>query len=248
MNNQYPIRTLALVALLFAAAAVPVLAQKRTFKWQTEACEMSGTYNAKKVAKERLADTVKLMTQYSSAGLNAPTTVFKPADLPSLSVAALDAEYKQKRAEIASLKVLATPYWTKQQQEKLRELDQYYALSRVTIRGHKEPRALLEFPGAELCKTKYAQPLIAGGDALLNAWRTLTGEQAKKNADPARIRREYEAQLASSDRMKFALVEVMTFGWWNCANESIDYVQYDETQEREFEKQFTNIRRDCDEP
>ena len=242
------IRTLALVALLFAAAAVPVLAQKRTFKWQTEVCEMTGTYNAKKVTRERLADTAKLMTQYSSFGLNTRTTVFKPADLPSLSVASLDAEYKQKRAEIASLKVLATPYWTKQQQEKLRELDQYYALSRVTIRGHKEPRVLLEYPKAELCKTKYAQPLIAGGDALLNAWRALTEEQAKKNADPARIRREYEAQLASSDRMKFALVEVMTFGWWNCANESIDYVQYDETQEREFEKQFTNIRRDCDEP
>ncbi|MEZ5422282.1 MAG: hypothetical protein R2682_04220 [Pyrinomonadaceae bacterium] len=83
---------------------------------------------------------------------------------------------------------------------------------------------------------------------MLNAWRALTEEQAKKNADPARIRREYEAQLASSDRMKFALVEVMTFGWWNCANESIDYVQYDETQERELEKQFTNIHRDCDEP
>jgi len=209
---------------------------------------MTGTYNAKKVTKERLADTVKLMREYSSMGLNTQATVFKPADLPRLSLVDLEAEYKQTRAEIAALKVVASPYWIKQQQAKLAELDRYYELSRITIRGHKEPRVLLEYPRAEQCKTRYAQPLIAGGDALLNAWRTLNVEQRKKNADPERVRREYEAQLASPERMEFALVEVMTFGWWNCANETIDYVPNDGAQGREFEKQFTRIRRECDEP
>jgi len=248
MDKRPAIQSLALTVLLFAAAATPVLAQNRIFKWQTELCEMTGTYNAKKVTKERLNDTVKLMRQYSAAGLDTRATVFKPEDLSSLSLGDLDAEYKQIRHELASLKVIASPYWTKQHQAKHAELDQAYELSRVTIRGHKDPRVLLEYPRAEQCKTKYARPLIAGGDALISAWRTLAEEQAKKNSDPDRIRREFDMQLASPDRMKYALVEMMTFGWWNCANESIDYVQYDGTQEREFEKQFTRVRRDCDEP
>lgn len=248
MDHRTSKRPLAIAVLFLLAAALPALAQIRTFKWETELCEMSGTYNAKKVSQRRLNDTVKLMRQYSSMGLATSATVFKPEDLPSLNVAELDAEYKQKSAEVAALQVIASPFWIERQKEKLAELKQYYELSRITMRGHADPRVLLEFPGADKCKTRYARPLIAGGDALLNAWRILNEDSRKRNADPERIRREYESQLASADRMKYALVEVMTFGWWNCANESIDYVQQDGSQEREFEKQFTRIRRECDEP
>lgn len=248
MDERAKIKFLMIAMLLLAAAAVPARAQNRTFKWETALCEMTGTYNAKKVSKRRLADTVKLMTQYSSMGLSTSATVFKPEDLPSLNVAELDAEYKEKSAEVAALQVIASPFWVEQQKAKLTELKQYYDLSRITIRGHADPRVLLEYSGADQCKTKYARPLIAGGDALLKAWRLVNEDSRTKNSDPERLRREFERQLASPDKMKFALVEVMTFGWWNCANASIEYVQQDESQEREFEKQFTRIRRDCDEP
>ena len=248
MDERSRIKFLTIAILLLLTAAVPASAQKSTFKWETELCEMTGTYNTKKVSKRRLADTVKLMTQYSSMGLGTSATVFKPEDLPSLNVAELDAEYKQKSAEVAALQVVASPYWIGRQKAKLTELKQYYELSRITMRGHADPRVLLEYPGADQCKTKYARPLIAGGDALLSAWRLVNEASRKNNSDPERLRREYERQLASADRMKFALVEVMTFGWWNCANETIDYVLQDDSAEREFEKQFTRISRDCDEP
>ncbi|KXK00714.1 MAG: hypothetical protein UZ17_ACD001002057 [Acidobacteria bacterium OLB17] len=234
--------------MFLTAAAVPSIGQSLTFKWETELCEMTGTYNSKKVSKRRLTDTVKLMRQYSTLGLDTRATVFKPEDLPSLDLAELDAEYKRKSSEVASLQVIASPYWQRQQQAKLTELKQSYELSRATMRAYTDPRALLEYPGVDQCKTKYARPLVTGGDALLNAWRIVNEDSRKKNADPTRLRKEFEWQLASSDRMKYALVEVMAFGWWNCANESIDYVQYDGSQEREFEKQFKHIRRDCDEP
>lgn len=63
------------------------------------------------------------------------------------------------------------------------------------------------------------------------------------------MQRIFEEQYASPDRMKFALVEVMTFGWWNCANKAIKYVDYDGSQEREFRKLFIRVKTiSCDEP
>jgi hypothetical protein len=57
--------------------------------------------------------------------------------------------------------------------------------------------------------------------------------------------------MASPDRLKFARVEVMSFGWWNCANEFIKYDQGDNgpAREREFRKLFMRVRNlGCDEP
>ena len=57
--------------------------------------------------------------------------------------------------------------------------------------------------------------------------------------------------MASPDRLKFALVETMSFGWWNCANEFIKYDTGDNSQarEREFRKLFIRVRDlGCDEP
>ena len=59
----------------------------------------------------------------------------------------------------------------------------------------------------------------------------------------------YEQQLASPDKLNFALVEVMTFGWSNCANALIPSVEYDGTQDKEFKKLFKSVKKvSCDEP
>ncbi len=236
----------AALALILIASPL-VRAQNKTFKWSDALCDFSGTYNSKKYTPRPLADTLKLWQDYGAV-MDASATVFTPDDLPKLSVEKLDAEYKRKAAQISALQIVATPYWDTQRRAKLSELKQVYELSRVTIRGHTDPRALMEAAGVEECKTKYAAPLVAGGDALLTAWRLVNEDSRRNNSDPERLRRLYEAQLASADRMKYALVEVMTFGWWNCANQSIKYVEYDGTQEREFEKLFVRVRRHCDEP
>lgn len=228
-------------------AAIGVRTQTRTFKWTNQVCDLTGTYNSKKYTPRTLSDTVKLWRDHASV-MDADATVFTLEDLPKLSVAKLDAEYKRTAAAIAALQIVATPYWVSQRKAKLAELKQVYELSRVTIRGHTDPRALMELTGVDECKTKYAAPLVAGGDALLAAWRRVNEESRRNNSDPERLRRRYEEQLASPDRMKYALVEVMTFGWWNCANQSIKYVEYDGSQEREFEKLFVRVRRHCDEP
>ena len=130
-------------------------------------------------------------------------------------------------------------------------MQQRYTLARITIRAYTDPAAAFEekFPRVEQCYTKFAGAITRGGPDLLAAWRRVNEESQGKNGDPARVSREFEEQYASADRMKYALVEVMTFGWWNCANNTIDDIIYDGTQEKQFKKLFTRVKTiNCDEP
>ena len=237
-----------LAGTLLFLVVVPVLAQTRTFQWDDEVCKFSGTYDAKKYTPEQLRDMLKLF-RTGGFSFSTNTTVFAPSDISKLDVAALDSEYKTMTKALKALDIVKTQYWENQRKMKLREIEQVYTLSRISMQGYTSPIILNTYAGAEQCKLTYASPLIVGGDQLLSTWRQVNVAARFKNGDPDRVRRTYEAQYASPDRMKYALVEVLTFGWWNCANDAIGYVKYDGTQDREFKKLFIRVRKlHCDEP
>ena len=229
----------------------PVLsgAQVKTFRWGTEACEFSGTYDSRKYSQTQLENTVRLMRP--EFGLHHNATVWKFEEIDGLDIAALDRAYEKAVSELKLLKIVASPFWENIRQKKIREIEQVYRLSRATMLGYADPAKLREYAGAPSCKTRFAEPLIAGGDRLLAAWRVVSEDSRKKNADPGRLRRIFDEQMASPDRLKFALVEVMTFGWWNCANEFIEYDggANSPAREREFRKLFIRVRNlGCSEP
>lgn len=238
-----------LTAIFLLVFALNVGAQTRTFRWDDALCTYTGTYDLKTFTPRQLGDTLKLGDSAGTIPLFTQTTAFKITDIAGLDVAALDRDYTQKLAELRALDIVRVPYWETMRQQKIQELEDFYRLTRVSMRAYRDPRALLEYRDAPACSTKYAEPLIAGGDALLTAWRTTSEESQKKNGDPERIRHEYERQLASPDRIQYALVEVLTFGWTNCANALINYVEGNERQEKEFKKLFKRVRTiSCDEP
>jgi hypothetical protein len=237
------------ILALFAFAALSASGQIRTFRWYDESCRYTGTYNAKKITTAQLRNTLKLSQTAGSSPLETNTSVWKITDIAGLDIAALDREYAQKSAELKSLDIVRVPYWETFRQRKLRELEQVYRLSRASMRAYQDQRILREYKDAPACTTKFAEPLISGGDDLLTVWRTVNEESRKNNSDPDRIRRIYEEQLRSPDKLRFALIEVMNFGWWNCANGSIEYIAGDETPAKEFKKLFRRVRTiRCDEP
>lgn len=237
----------------FAATAILLLstltvsAQIRTFTWDTELCSYQGTYNSKKYTAQQLKNTHDL-TVPGAYGITSEATVFTPADIPKLSVSALEMEYRDKRSRLAGLDIVRTPYWEGMRQKKLAEMKQVYELSLVSIKAYRTPGSLNDLVWAQNCKAKYAGPLIAGGDDLLKAWLAVNLESRRKNSDPERLNRTFNEQNASPMRYEHARVEVMTFGWWNCANEFINYVDYDGASEREFNKLFLRVKTRCDEP
>jgi hypothetical protein len=231
----------------------PILsaAQTSTFRWDTELCRFSGTYKAQQYTKQQLENTVRLMRPGEFGLDTTNVTVWTFDEIAGLDVSALDQKHEKAIAELKTLKIVPSPYWEGVRRSKIREIEQAYSLARPTMVAYTKPEVLRDYTQANSCKVKFAEPLIAGGDRLLAVWRVVNEDSRKKNADPERLRRIFDQQMASPDRLKFARVEVMSFGWWNCANQFIQYDQGDNSpaREREFRKLFIRVRNlGCDEP
>jgi hypothetical protein len=246
-NLMEPMRYI--LPLLILTCAVAANAQPRTFKWTTELCEVTGTYNSKKYTAAQLRDTLKLFGA-SSPRIDFQATVWKHEEIAKLDITALDREYEQKSKMIRELNIVKVPFWENLRQATLKEMQQYYELSKVTAGAYTQPEVIKAYPSAESCKLKYAGPLVAGGERLVAAWREVNLASQKVNADPGRLQQQFDRENASPDRLKLALVETMSFGWWNCANEFIESPKQasDGTAEKEFRKLFIRMRERCDEP
>jgi hypothetical protein len=230
------------ISLLITAAAVPAFAQKAAvLRWEDEMCEYSATYDPKLHTATRLRNTLKLSLPGSYL-LETNTTAWSYADIAKLDAAALDAEYNRKLAELKALDVVDVLYWQEYKKRMIREFEAVYALERTTLAAYSDPAKLLAYTAAPSCTNKYAKPLVAGGDQLLAAWLSVNVDSRKNNADPERLKRIFEQQLRSPDKMKFALVEVMNFGWANCANALIERIDHDGTAEAEFKKLFKSVK------
>jgi hypothetical protein len=225
-------------------------AQTKKFRWESEGgmCEYEGTFDGKKYSAEQIRNTLKLINGYFRLDTyNA--TVFKYEDIAAQNFSPIEAAYQRKSVELKNLTIVKSPYWEKRRQQQIKEMESYYWLSKTTMASYKTPASLRDYPFAGTCRTKYAEPLIAGGSALLNTWESVNLETRKNNSDPARIKRIFDEQRASADAQKFAVVEVTAFGWWNCANALIDQGDDDAILDRNFRKLFTRVRTiRCEEP
>ena len=115
--------------------------------------------------------------------------------------------------------------------------------------AYENPSVLRKFDFAETCVAKYANPLINSGDELLNVWREVNEASRRRNSAPERLKKRFDEQMKSAERLQYARMEVMTFGWWNCANEFIEYAEGYDEHEAEFRKLFIRVRElGCDEP
>jgi hypothetical protein len=239
-------KVLVMMLLLLAANA---FAQPKRFTWDTELCTISGTYNSGKFSETQLRNTMILFGSLSGSLNNYPS-VWKWEDIAKLDVAALDAEYNERSEKLRSLDVVPLPYWQRVKQKQIKALEDVYKFYRTKTVAYTTPAILREYHSAPACNAKYAEPLINGGDSLLAVWLEVNKASRERNADPERLRREYEAELASPDRQKYAFMEVMAFGWGNCANAEIDRDDdaHNGVHEREFRKLFTRVREKCEMP
>lgn len=228
--------------------SLSIFAQNKKFAWNNELCQFEGTFNSKKYTAQQLKNTQRLL------GLDfefdtASTTVWKYEEIDELDFAEIEADYQKKYAELKKLNIVKVPYWESVRQKKMKELETYYELAKATMASYKTPTSLRDYKYANNCLAKFGEPLIKGGDSLLNTWESVNIESRGRNADPNRIARIFNEQRTSSDALKYAVVEVTAFGWWNCANALIDQGDDSSTLEKNFLKLFVNVKKPkCDEP
>ena len=239
-------RILLTIVLILSSSAA--FAQAKKFRWGNETCLFESVYDAKKYTAAQLNDTKKLIIFEFFPNTIDPT----PGDfgrIGALRVETLDAEYKMRTNALKRLNIVKTAYWEALRQKYLTELERVYQLSRASILGYKNPTRLKDVKFAGACVAKYAEPLENGGDELLAAWRSVNEETRKNNGDPNRIKRLFDEQSASPEKFRYAQMEVMSFGWWNCVNSLIDRENNSDQSVREFKKMFSKTKTiECDEP
>jgi hypothetical protein len=237
-----------MVVVVLAGA---VFAQNRTFRWNDELCEYEGTYNSKKYNEVVLRNTLKLLSHEGYRLGSADAIVWNFDEIAKLDVSKVDDQYKEIVDALEHLEYVSTPYTDEIKRQKLVESRQLYQLVRTTMAAYTDPTVIRNYKGAEACKLNFGEPIIAGGQDLIAAWRKVNLDSRSKNADPGRLQRRFDEQNASPDRLKFALVETMTFGWWNCANAGIKRsdVSMSDRPTKEFKKLFLRVKTlGCDEP
>jgi hypothetical protein len=242
-------RVIALIIVSFCI--VSVSAQTSTFKWSDEFCEFSGTYNSKKYSEKQLRNTRRLLSHSDLRLDSVGATVWKYEDISKIDVAALETKYKALINELEHLEHVSTPFTDSVRNARLAETRQLYQLIRTTMTAYTDPKAIRNYKGAEACKLNYGEPIISGGDSLIAAWRKVNLDSQSRNSSPERLQQRWDSENASPDRLKFALVETMSFGWWNCANAEIKYADESlgEKFDREFKKLFIRVRTiRCDDP
>jgi hypothetical protein len=237
-----------LIVSLLLCNALAVSAQTKKYRWMTELCEYEGTYDASRYTEKQLEATYQL---YFAGDFNLQTdaTARRYEDIGSLSLDALSEEYATKSSALRALDIVNLPYWKTLKERKLKEMEQVYNLSRVTIEAYENPARLKAYTPAAACVKTYVEPLMAGGNALLITWRKLDEESRRRNANPERLRRVFEARYNSPEKHQHAQIQVMRFGWWNCANAFVQRVEHTDAPEKNFKKLFTRVRTiSCDEP
>jgi hypothetical protein len=235
-------------ALILLTVNLTAFGQVKKLKWSGMVCQFEGAYDARKYTETQLKNTLKLASTAAYDLLFDPTPN-EYADIKMLRLENLDAEYADKADELKNLEIVKNPYWETVRQKKLKELEQLYNLKRATLLAYENPSILQKFDFAAPCVKKYAAPLTDGGDALLQIWREVNKASQQRNASPERLQERFDEQLASPEKFQYARMEVMTFGWWNCANKFIEYVESSDEKEAEFKKLFKTVKTlGCEEP
>lgn len=217
------------------------------FKWDTELCANTGTYDTEKYTEEELRNTYNLWFSNSGGYLSTNTTPDSAAEIEQLSLSDLTAEYNERKA-FYDLKIISSPYWKKIKAEKLHELEDTYELKKIAIEAYSNPSVLLKNRFSKNC-TEYTKALTSNDSILLlKTWSNLAEKQRKNNGSPEDFMKRHLSKYNSKDRVLYAKIELMTYGWWNCANAESFKIDNDGSMEKEFAKLFTNITSQCDEP
>ncbi len=234
------------ILVLILSSTISTISQTKLFKWTEGLCYFEGIYDSANFTESQIKDTQKLISSLGSIPLLTDATVSTIEDIKTIDTRKLDKEYKATLEKLKNLDIVKSDYWEQIRMDKINELEQYYALSRITIGAYKNPAILKQYKRAESCVDFYAGPLISGGDYLYVTWLKVNMDSRAKNASPDRLKRRFETQNSSADRLKFGRVEVMSFGWWNCAVKTVKMVESCDELYEQFNRLFTKVKEDCD--
>lgn len=226
--------------------------KEEIFNFGTELCDNKGHFDANKYSREEIEGTYKLWFQFGGIQLSTPS-VFNLNGLEKVRnekdqiLAKLDEDFASQKKVLENLKVVKDPYWENLKTQKQKELIDEYEFKKTEILAFSNPAILLNHKLSKNCD-RFAKSLNSDENQMAKEWRKLRQEMSKRNSDPKKIMSDFEEHLSSSNKKDFAIIDLITFGWGNCANDAIKRVEQDENMSKKFYSLFTKVDSECDEP
>lgn len=220
-----------------------------TFSWYTMNCLHTGKYNSKTYSDTILRNTYELWFTYSAIMLQTDGCVFKPEDINRLDLQKLTNEYIEKKARLEHSEIVNTPYWISLKKQRQQELDAEYELKKTTLKAYTDPSSLQTAAYAKFCPEVVRILTSADTTMLLSYWRGFAEKQKLNNGFPEKYMQRFYEKYNSPKRLEYARVDLITFGLSNCINvHIISKKNQDKKMEKEFNKLFSDIKSECDEP
>lgn len=221
---------------------------QETYTWLGIACEYESIYDNKIYSRQEIQNCYELSVTFNFH-LNNTVSVFDIEDLENLSISELDKDYEQKITRLKKMRLPQSNEWELLRTQKINELNLLYKLNQIEYNAFMEDlTALKSFITEDSCMEHYRLCLENGGEYLLNCWYSYTNERASKNGFPEKVWKTYYSELVSEDKFLHAKIDLLTFGWGNCANRHIERMNQDDARDL-FESLFISTNTvECDEP
>lgn len=220
-----------------------------TLHWETELCTQIGTFDKSKYSKEQLRGAFKLWFTNNALQISTRDVVFNAKEYSTFDskgqLLKLEKEYAIKKAAYAAIKLPPGRIWKDLLQNRIKDLDETYELSQLSLKAHSDPSVLLKNRFAQHCP-EYIEALASEDpELLMAAWQRL---KARKDSYTESSFTKYKNSLTPEMRIAAARTDLLTYGWYNCANRQIDHEMPNVNYSEEFDKLFISVEVECDEP
>lgn len=226
-----------------AAPAPAPIETLAAYTWETESCTFSGRYNPRLYSKEQLDNVRQLL--YGSAMVFTGASVHRPEDIAKLSLDTLNAEYARAITRYRNMRVVPRPMWLKLKKQAIREIEDDYQAHKLYVQAFANPAILLAVAPDD-CQ-QYVRGLATQDDSLtMRNWRDFVDEQKRRNGSSEPYTARYNQEGITPELLLYAKIDLLTYGWWNCVNNSIRRVQPTDDLHQQFTRLFANVTSECD--
>lgn len=220
-----------------------------TYVW-SDMCEYRGFYLPGQYTHEELQATYDVWMKLSS-GFTAAPSVYSPSDIDEIDLSGMKKEYEELVAFVDNADIVDAPFWKEFVIVEKRSIKKQYDLLTMRSKAYTDPSVLLNNPYLDEKSecNQYVKALNASDEELYTAWMAWANEAKKSNGDPDGFMRRFYDKYNSSDKKRYAYIDLIGFGWWNCVNHAvINYPDYTQLFEN-FSKLFIKVEEfNCEEP
>lgn len=222
-----------------------------TFSWEDELCANTISYDPKKYDEERLRNTVHLLFGPSDFDRPDYPAPFAPKDIERISLENVEQQCKTALETANRLKFIPLGGIEDYRRAKIAEVKDTCDRDFAEVRGFKDPSALRQYrPAVPECS--HFIDALEGKTDLGTAFHESVLQTCARNRSPDQCAQRDFQNAQKPDGVAWMRLQLMTFGWRNCAN-SIRNAEAQKLEQlrAELEKQFHHrfkVSKKCDEP